>query len=559
MRLPLARRCWCAGGGSGLNREEKLWVGAFLAGLTAISLVVWAEMYRVSPILLTSRLFFQLMIGATLIAMLRNVVGVKAFGVFGPTIVTFALLKAGPVWGLVLFFDVFLVALGTRFVVEPLRLGANHRVAVVITTVVLSLTLIQVLGEVVHLKIIEASLLLPVLITAWLADEFADNAKEMGWTEPAKKFAGTTGLIVASYVLMSWTAFVDVFIRTPPLWVLAIVLNIYAARKVRFRLSEHLRFKPAAAGEGGFEGVLGMNERNRGVIQEFNPSWAFPGVEKHEMKRALHGLEIPTPPTLMVVRDRRDLGALAERLDTLGSFAMKPARGHGGEGIVVVESKDGDAFVRGDGTRLTRKELVAHAAQILEGEYSASHTDVAIIEECVRPAAFFDRFYFRGVPDIRVIVLRGFPLMAMTRLPTKESGGAANLHKGAVGVGLRISDGAPVRAFWQGNAIEKHPDTGRPFSELVVPDWDRVLEIAVRAQAASRLGYAGVDIVVDKHRGPLVLEVNKRPGLAVQNANAEGVGRRIALVKGKLADSEFKPVAERVALARAWDKAGWST
>jgi len=542
-----------------VRQDERLWLVAFLAGLSAISLVVWAQMYRLSPILFTSQIFFQLILAATLIAMLRNVVGIKAFGVFGPTIVTFALLKAGPVWGLVLFFDVFLVALGTRFVLEPLRLGANHRVAVVITTVALSLTLLEVLGEVVHLQIIEASLLLPVLITSWLADEFADNVKEMDWVEPVKKLGGTVALILASYALMTTGPLVDFFIRTPPLWVGAIGLNIWAARRVRFRLSERLRFKPAAGGEGGLEGVLSMNERNRGVIAEFNPPWAFAGVEKVEMKRALHGLEIPTPRTVMVVEERKDLAVLDERLKNLDSFALKPARGHGGEGIVVVERREGDTYFKVDGTPITRSDLVARAGEILDGEYSAVHHDKAIVEERVEPAAFFDRFYFRGVPDIRVIVLRGFPLMAMTRLPTKESGGAANLHKGAVGVGLSIATGEPVRAFWTtgGGPIDKHPDTGRPFAELKVPDWQRILEVAVRAQAASRLGYAGVDIVVDRVHGPLVLEVNKRPGLAVQNANAEGVGRRIDFVKARLKDAEFEPVARRVELARGWDKAGW--
>lgn len=543
-----------------MDRDEKLWLVAFLAGLTAISLVVWAQMFRVAPILFTSRLFFQLILAATLIAMMRNVVGVKAFGVFGPTIITFALLKAGPVWGLVLFIDVFLVALGTRFVLEPLRLGANHRVAVVITTVALSLTLLEVLGEVVHLQIVEASLLLPVLITSWLADEFADDAKEMDWMEPTKKLAGTVGLILASYLLMIWTPFVDLFIRTPPLWIAAIALNIWAARKVRFRLTERLRFKPSAAGAGGIEGVLGMNERNRGVIAEFNPPWAFPGVEKYEMKRAMHALEIPTPATYMVLRDRADLKALEERLPALPSFAMKPARGHGGEGIVVIERHEGARFVKTSGETMTAGDIVAHAAAILEGEYSASHRDVAILEERVVPAPFFDGFYHRGVPDIRVIVLRGFPLMAMTRLPTKESGGAANLHKGAVGVGLRIRDGAVVQAFWQGRGgvIDRHPDTGRPFSEFRIDGWDRIIEIAVKAQAASRLGYAGVDVVVDAKRGPLVLEVNKRPGLAVQNANGEGVGRRIEFVRGQLAASEFKPIRDRLELAKSWDQGGWT-
>jgi hypothetical protein len=52
--------------------------------------------------------------------------------------------------------------------------------------------------------------------------------------------------------------------------------------------------------------------------------------------------------------------------------------------------------------------------------------------------------------------------------------------------------------------------------------------------------------------------VNKRPGLAVQNANAEGVGRRIEFVRGRLDGAEYRPVTERVTLAKSWDAGGWS-
>lgn len=542
-----------------MNREERLWVVAFLLGLAAISFVVWAQMYRLSPVLFTSRIFFQLILAATLIAMLRNVVGVKAYGVFGPTIVTFALLKAGPIWGLVLFIDVFLVALGTRFVLDPLRLGANHRVAVVITTVALSMTLLAVVGAVVHLSVVEASLLLPVLITSWLGDEFADEVKEVGWYDPTVKFTGTVSLVVASYFLMSWQEAVDVFIRTPPLWIAAILLNIYAARRVHFRLSERFRFRPSTRGPGGEEAVLGMNDRNRDVISRFNPPWAFPGVEKWQMKRTMHALDIPTPPTFLVVRARKDLAALGKRLDEIDSFALKPARGHGGEGIIVVERRDGDAFVRTGGERITRSELVAHAAAILEGEFSTTHSDAAILEARVVPHPCFSGFMSGGVPDIRIIVLEGLPLMAMTRLPTAESGGAANLHKGAVGLGLRLFDGTPTGGFWQGRggAIERHPDTGRPLRELRIEGWEKVLEVAVRAQAASRLGYAGVDVVIDANAGPMVLEVNKRPGLAVQNANGEGIARRIGYVVDRLEELETLSYRERLERALAFDKAGW--
>ena len=63
--------------------------------------------------------------------------------------------------------------------------------------------------------------------------------------------------------------------------------------------------------------------------------------------------------------------------------------------------------------------------------------------------------------------------------------------------------------------IDVHPDTGNPIRDLRIPGWDTLLELAARCHELTGLGYLGVDVVLDRERGPLMLELNARPGLAV--------------------------------------------
>jgi glutathione synthase/RimK-type ligase-like ATP-grasp enzyme len=91
---------------------------------------------------------------------------------------------------------------------------------------------------------------------------------------------------------------------------------------------------------------------------------------------------------------------------------------------------------------------------------------------------------------------------------------------------------------------------------MKINDWQRYLEMACLVQAASRLGYAGVDIVPTT-RGPVTLEVNKRPGLEIQNTNLAGLVKRLEFIEKRLQENRFKPVQERVRLSQEWDKKGW--
>lgn len=571
-----------------MEKEDYYVPVGFFVLLFVAAFIVRLTMGRFESVLVRSQVFFQLILTGTIIAVMRNEVGVDTFGVFAPAIISFAWIQAGPVWGAALFLDVFLIALVTRLVINPFRLGAPHRVAILITTVGISITLIEMVGTVFHMPRLEAAILFPALITSWYADRFADEVEEAGWVPPTEQLFWTMVVITISYFVVSYQPLIQLFVLTPELWVFLILFNLYIGLSVRFRLDEYFRFwdimKPSAqAGRratiramlhnlmarfvnlfGGSmkyydrRNVLGMNVRNHDYITKYNPRYLYPALEKIEVKRALHGLAIPTPETYYVVEERRQLEEAKEVMQEREEFVIKPNTGFGGEGIIVVYDQTSETFKTSEG-EMTLENLEDHLRLILDGQYSSDFEDIAIIEERIVADSFFQDLCSGGVPDVRVIVFKGFPIMAMTRLPTEESGGEANMHKGAVGVGLTITAGEALHPFLKrrGKFIEEHPDTGKQINDFTVPGWENVLQIAVRASAASRLGYAGVDIVFDEEKGPVVLEVNKRPGMGVQNANMDGLMHRLQFIEDLPIQYEFKPPTEKVELAQQWNQNGW--
>jgi hypothetical protein len=139
-------------------------------------------------------------------------------------------------------------------------------------------------------------------------------------------------------------------------------------------------------------------------------------------------------------------------------------------------------------------------------------------------------------------------VMGMIRLPTKASDGKANLHRGAIGVGINIKEGTTLTAVHHSMVITHHPDTSHPLSGFRVPYWEEMLLMAARTFDMTGLGYLGVDIVIDRERGPLLLELNALPGLQIQIANQTGLLRRLELIDKATADI-FATAEARVAWA----------
>ncbi len=297
-------------------------------------------------------------------------------------------------------------------------------------------------------------------------------------------------------------------------------------------------------------GMLNMNRRNVDYISRFNDRSAYPLVDnKLKTKLVVAEYGVPTPKLLQVVRQQHEISGFSDMAEDMAGFAVKPAKGSGGKGITVISGRDEGQFVKASGARVPLSYLERHLSNILAGLYSlAGSPDVAIVEDLVESIPGLARYSFQGVPDIRIIVFQGYPVMAMLRLATKASDGKANLHQGAVGVGLNVANGQGLNAVQFNRPIELHPDTGLTLKNIAIDDWEIILDIASRCYEATGLGYMGVDLVVDAHKGPLLLELNARPGLAIQMANGCGLLPRLKTIEN-LRRPHFTP-GERVAFCK---------
>lgn len=273
------------------------------------------------------------------------------------------------------------------------------------------------------------------------------------------------------------------------------------------------------------KGVLNMNYRNFAIIGCNNSRQLFPLVDdKVKTKELADKVGIKTPKLIGVIRAQFDVKNLLSIVKDCTGFVIKPAHGSGGKGVLVIKSYTQNYFKTASNDVLTFSEVYQHISNILSGLYSlGGQYDDALIEDVVTFTADFKEFSFQGVPDVRVIVYHGYPVMAMMRLATKESGGRANLHQGAVGVGIDIETGQAIAAVQHNKSIFYHPDTKADLLTLKVPFWREHLEIAAKGFDMTGLGYLGADIVIDKNLGPMMLELNARPGLSIQIANQKGL------------------------------------
>ena len=299
-------------------------------------------------------------------------------------------------------------------------------------------------------------------------------------------------------------------------------------------------------------GVLGLNERNTDFIMQFNPRRLYPLVDdKLRTKELAIAAGIAVPQLYGVIRTDHDVRALPEIVSNHQDFAIKPAQGSGGDGILVVAGRSPRAagvYRLVDGSVVSDAEIGFHLSNILSGQFSlGGHRDCALIEYCIKVDTVFADHCFQGVPDIRVIVFRGYPVMAMIRLPTRRSRGKANLHQGAVGAGMDLGSGVTTFGVLGNDRVDEHPDTGAPIAGLAIPRWEYLLTLAARCYELTGLGYVGVDIVLDRQFGPLILELNARPGLNIQICNRAGLRRRLDLVLPLPAEPD---IAARVARSR---------
>ncbi len=279
-------------------------------------------------------------------------------------------------------------------------------------------------------------------------------------------------------------------------------------------------------------GVLGLNARNLLYVKPFNPRKAVAFADdKMKTKAFLSARGIPTAKLFARIDNRRqlahfDFSALPDEC------VLKPNYGFGGEGIIILKGRKNGVFLEQGKTPRTKKELVEHIEDILDGKFSVNgREDSAFFEQILVGDDCFTPFRPAGLPDIRIIVFNLVPVMAMLRVPTSVSGGKANVHLGGIGIGIDIAKGVTTYAA-QYHSMIQELSHGTKVSGIEIPHWEELLLIASKIQYITNIGYLAVDLTIDSELGPVLLEVNARAGLMVQVANLAPLRSRLERVGG---------------------------
>ncbi len=265
-------------------------------------------------------------------------------------------------------------------------------------------------------------------------------------------------------------------------------------------------------------GILGINARNLDFIEKYNSTVAKRFADdKIFTKQFLEPRGIRVAKLYNVISNYTQL--THDFFESLPeTFVIKPNRGFGGGGIIVILRKKGRSWITASGKKLDEEFLYRHCISILDGKYSISGMDDKVIfEERLEPHPSFRKLTDVGLPDVRLIIFNLVPVLAMLRVPTYESEGKANMELGAVGLGVDIGTGRTTGGAMYSHFVKKLPN-GHSTAGFQIPFWDQILAAGAKIQNVTHVGFVGADFAVTRS-GPKVLEINARAGLKIQIAN----------------------------------------
>ncbi|HRH94222.1 MAG TPA: sugar-transfer associated ATP-grasp domain-containing protein, partial [Candidatus Peribacteria bacterium] len=285
-----------------------------------------------------------------------------------------------------------------------------------------------------------------------------------------------------------------------------------------------------------------MNARNLLYVRPYNPRKAVAFADdKMKTKAFLSARGIPTARVYARIDNREQLRNF-DFSSLPDTCVLKPNYGFGGEGIIILKGRKNGEFLEQGKHPVTKKRMIAHIEDILDGKFSVNGMpDAAFFEKILISHECFLPFRPAGLPDIRIIVFNLIPVMAMIRIPTPQSGGKANVHLGGIGIGMDMSKGTTTYAAQYHHMVTELAH-GTPVRGIEIPYWEEMLLISSRIQQMTNIGYLAVDLTIDEEQGPVLLEVNARAGLMVQVANLAPLRARLERVKGIQVSSPEKGV-----------------
>lgn len=470
----------------------------------------------------TIGLFLLFPICTLLITFLRNLIGIKTFGIFLPMLIAAACVFIGYFRGVTGFAFILLTSFIAYHFLDKLKLLKVPRLAAIITinTIVFVLGLLFV-GASNRLEFGVLSLF-PVIIISFIAEKIHRITEEKDWQELFKRIFGTLLSITGCYLLLASFMLQGLFSYFPESFLLVLAGQIYVGRWTGIRISEMFRFKKILTNEN--YPVIGINSRNREFIYRLNDKSLLDlAADKLTSKERLIEFDIPVPETICYVETLSDIDKITENILREKGFALKPNQGSQGNGIEIIFAYREGVFYGTSNKELSLEDIKRHCHEILAGSFSQNgEEDIAYFEPLIKQDDRLQKMSPYGLCDIRVILCEGKVISAMLRMPTKDSSGKANLHQGAIGIGIDIKTGLTITAKSKQQNIVLHPDSQENLIGFQIPFWEKIIEMSKGCQKAVPLGYIGVDICLDNQLGPLVLEVNGRPGIEIQNIQERG-------------------------------------
>jgi len=192
----------------------------------------------------TILLLLMLPIIATFIAFLRQVVGIKAFGIYTPLIVTFSFLATNGVkYGATIFLSVVIIGMLMRFALKPFRLLYLPRVAIMLTVVTIVILGILVLGGNARRTGLAHVSIFPILIMITIVEKFVAVQIEKGDKMAIRLALETLVISILGYYLASSKIILEFIASYPWTILFTIPINILLGKWTGLRLTEYFRFK----------------------------------------------------------------------------------------------------------------------------------------------------------------------------------------------------------------------------------------------------------------------------------------------------------------------------
>ncbi len=180
----------------------------------------------------------------TMIAFFRQVIGIKAFGIYTPAIITFAFLATNQIkYGIAIFATVIVVGTATRYILKRARLLYLPRVAIMITIVGFSILFLLFEGGVWNRTGLASVSIFPILIMITLVEKFVAVQIEKGKRAAVVLALETLLISIIGYYIASWHLLISAVLQYPWISLLTIPVNIVLGKWTGLRLSEYFRFR----------------------------------------------------------------------------------------------------------------------------------------------------------------------------------------------------------------------------------------------------------------------------------------------------------------------------